>query len=1041
MVSSWPVVRAERLDRFRQTAFLNSSSMMTSRLSHCLLLIVIPFGFAANASDEPSGDSKQASAIRPEDAKFFESKIRSLLIAHCLECHGDDPNELRGGLDLSSRQAIEAGGDSGSVTDTVDIEQSLFLRAIRYEGLEMPPKGKLPQHEIELFTEWVQRGMPDPREAERAKQSSRKIDLEAGREFWSFKQPQAYPTPNLANNDWSKTWVDDFIVHKQKTIVPELHPPSEKVARSEGRSAQTNTVVSYPHLQPNPDASREVLVRRIFLTLIGLPPTPEQIDRFVHNPSNDDHAIASLVDELLTSPHFGERWGRHWLDVARFAESSGGGRSLMFRNAWRYRDYVIESYNNDKPLPQMIREQIAGDLLPWESPKQLSDQLVATGYLVLGPTNYEQQDKETLRLDVIDEQIDTIGRAFLGMSLGCARCHDHKFDPIPATDYYALAGIFSSTQTLTPGNVSGVVMETLPPNEMEAIAEARYRQQLADLEEQYTKLSGELKSLGYGELANEIVKPAASKSIDVAKLTGIVIDDSQAKFVGEWTESTSVGTFVQDRYMHDANTDKGKKKATFATTIIEGGAYDIRVAYTASSNRATRVPVVVEHASGSETVFVNQQVSPDVDGIFQSLGQFSFDAGSEAIVTIDTAGTIGVVIADAVQLIPHNDRVATQSKKAENNSQEVITKHTDCAADQHVKELADQVARSKRELADLRKNSPDQFRFAMTVNDVEKPDDCHLLIRGEARNFGPKVPRGFLTVTLPKNAESLSFGESESGRLQLANWIASESNPLTARVYVNRIWQHVFGRGIVETPDNHGATGALPTHPELLDRLAVEFMKHGWSTKQLIRLLMSSRVFRMTTDGSAESLKLDEANAYLWRANRRPLDAEVLRDSLLAVCGNLELTAGGNTIEKFSQYDWDYDFTGFNRRSVYVPQFRNAMLELLEVFDAANPNLVTGKRPPSTLPSQSLYLMNHPFVIEQSRILANRLQESSPESDVAAVEQLYRWTLGRLPTSEERQIAIEYLDDVTLSQTSSSVDRWSSLCHMLLACVDFRYLQ
>ncbi|MEZ6089173.1 MAG: DUF1553 domain-containing protein [Pirellulaceae bacterium] len=360
--------------------------------------------------------------------------------------------------------------------------------------------------------------------------------------------------------------------------------------------------------------------------------------------------------------------------------------------------------------------------------------------------------------------------------------------------------------------------------------------------------------------------------------------------------------------------------------------------------------------------------------------------------------------------------------------------------------MANRLTELEKQLADLQKNPPDQYRFAMSVKDVEQPTDGHLHIRGEARNLGPIIPRGFLTVATQPDASPLTIASNESGRLQLAHWIASENNPLTARVYVNRVWHHLFGRGLVATPDNFGSTGASPSHPELLDMLAYQFMRNGWSTKDLIRRIMHSRVYRLSSERDPEKIVVDPRNELRWRADRRAVEAEVYRDAMLDIAGNLDYAAGGSSITAFSTYDWGYDFGNFSRRSVYAPLFRNVLLEIFEVFDIANPNLVTGARNNGTLPTQSLFLMNDPFVVHQAYDAAERLLERhTPSSGLATNEEsvvwLYRRILGRGPTESERKLAIEYLEGMPMASDQQRREAWGSLIHMLFASIDFRYLK
>ncbi len=749
-----------------------------------------------------------------ETNEFFESRIRPVLAEHCYECHATRNHKAKAGLVLDSRSGWQVGGERGPALIPGDPDASLLVKAIRYKDtdLQMPPNKKLPAQVIRDLEKWVQLGAPDPREGDTVRIEKEAIDIEAGRTFWSFQPVRSPSPPEVSDIEWPINAIDRFVL-----------------ASLESKG-----------ITPVAEADTYSLIRRTYFILTGLPPTPAAIQTFLER--DIDQALPELVDHLLASPEFGERWGRHWLDVARYAESSGGGRSLMFKNAWRFRDYVIDSYNQDKPFDVFVREQIAGDLMPPHSdPETREAHVVGSGFLALGPINYELQDKELLRMEVVDEQIDTVGRAFLGMTLGCARCHDHKFDPIPTEDYYALAGIFRSTQSLVSGNVSGYVEKTLDESGVEAWD--RYQTALKD-------------------------KEAAIKKL-------------------------------------------GKNK--------------------------------------------------DKEG---------------------------------------------------------------------VKEL-------KKEIAALKGSAPSPPPKAMSVAEFtgEESRDWHVHLRGAIRNLGAKVPRGFITVATPPGlSPQAKPNQDESGRRQLADWLTDPHQPLTARVYVNRLWHHVFGRGLVRTVDNFGQTGELPSHPALLDYLAANFVKEGWSTKALLRKLLTSRVYRLSIAGDPMAASIDPENQLLWRSHRRRLEAESLRDAMLFISGQLQKNAGGLTIEKFSAYDNGYQFGNFNRRSVYAPAFRNATLDIFKVFDFANPNMVEGRRVQTTLPTQALYMMNHPFVMQQAQAAAKKLLHQCDTSVGDRLKSLYLQTVGRPPTSEEQVVAARFLEGLPPE------NGWSQVIHSLFASVDFRYL-
>ncbi|MEQ9411360.1 MAG: DUF1553 domain-containing protein [Fuerstiella sp.] len=947
--------------------------MIRVRTVNWLVIAVVILGTSASADDRMD---------------FFEAKIRPVLIEHCYQCHSADAKNVRGGLLLDSRKGVEAGGESGAVVIPGMPNDSLLLSAMKHESYEMPPDRKLPANVIADFEKWIRDGAVDPRTGG-VTVERRTVDVREGREFWSFR-PVTRPEIPSTESDWPKTEIDRFVLAEM----------------------QDNG------LTPVADAAAHEVLRRLSFALSGLPPSPDAVRSFAAEWAVDpDAAVAAAVDELLASENFGERWGRHWLDVTRFAESSGGGRSLMFPEAWRFRDYVIRSFNNDKPFDQLVREHIAGDLLPAETAAQHDDQVTGVGYLTLGPTNYEQQDKELLRMEVVDEQIDTLGRTFLGLTLGCARCHDHKFDPIPTADYYALAGIFRSTKTLLPGNVSSYVTTALRDG-FDPSALQTWEAKDKDLKSRLAALKKSLKLTGATDL----------RGVIPSSLPGIVIDDSKAVFEGEWVASSSVPVYVGQGYQHDAQLKSGRR-VRFETQVPKSGAYRVRFAYSPSSNRSSNVPVVVQHAGGTATVAVNQQIRPAVDGLFTELGVFEFMADQKASVSVDAAAAgPGVVIVDAVQFVPADHQSSAPPDQASVEEARRLTQQL-----QQLEKVAQEHARKKPVRP-----------VAMGVRDEDEPADWHIHVRGGIRQLGPIVPRGFVTVAMPadENGEvpPVRISSGESGRRELAEWVASPTNPLTTRVFVNRVWQHLIGEGLVRTPDNFGKMGQRPTHPELLDYLAFTFVQDDhWSIKRLIRRIAVSRVFRLSSSGN---LGADPDNRLLSRGFRRRLEAEALRDAILQISGQLDTEQnGGRTIARLSTYDNGYDHARHSRvlRSVYVPWFRNSMLEFFDVFDVANPNLVAGRRNVSTLPSQGLYLLNSPFVLEQSQLAASHFLATESADSAAADGMLERaclLTLGRRPAPEEAGILLSFVQ----APGADPVDAWTAVFQALFASVDFRYL-
>ncbi len=951
-------------------SFLSNESMRTTLITLFTLAFVSSFGVRAVADDNAG-------------ITFFEKKIRPVLVAKCYKCH-NSKKRARGGLILDSKDGLLEGGDTGPAIVPKHPEKSLLIAAMEYKDplLEMPPSGKLPNHVIEDFKKWIKMGAPDPRTGDQTAKKTYGIDIEKGRKFWAFQLPKRPPLPNLKNEKWAHGPIDRFVLAKLE---------------SKG-------------FQPVADTDRRTLIRRAYFALIGLPPSPKQIDNFVNDKS--PKAFEKVVDELLASPHFGERWARHWLDIARFAESTGGGRSMLFPDAWRYRDYVIHAFNSDKSYAQFLKEQIAGDLLEAKSDQERYWQLVATAYLLLGPTNYELQDKPVLESDVIDEQIDSLGRAMMGMTIGCARCHDHKFDPIPQKDYYALAGIFKNTKSLVHSNVSKWMTRPLPMSgKLEKVVE-EHKKAVAALQAKIREARKVAKKNG---------RTPARGPLSVKELPGVVVDDLKAKQVGEWKKSTYMNTFIGKNYVY-ASPGGPLATLTFTPNIPKSGKYEVRLAFLVGSNRAVNAPIDIHFAGGKKQLRINQTRVPSIDGRFYPLGQFQFEKGKSGFVQVSNKGAKGgVVVADAVQFIPVEELKA-KPKVAKKQPKKEQPKYN--------------LAKLQKQLKKLQKNGPNVPR-TMAVADMENVKDFYICVRGVVHNKGPTVPRGVLQVatigkmpTIPKNA---------SGRLQLAKWLTSPKHPLTARVMVNRIWHHLFGNGIVKTVDNFGSTGDRPSHPELLDYLAVQFVEQNWSMKKLIREIMLSRTYQLSSrqdpndPNVQKAVKADPSNRLLWRQNRKRLEAEVIRDAVLTVSGELDLKAGGRSTTG-NVNESNYNFPG-KRRSVYTPVFRNNLLELFQVFDFADPNLVVGARASSTVAPQALYLMNSPFVMEQAQKAAKRtLAKKMNTSD--RIEYAYQLTLGRDPTGRERDLVSGYLQKTQGNPETA----WEQVYQALFASIDFRYV-
>ena len=909
---------------------------------------------------------------------FFESKIRPALVTHCYECHSEAENKKKGGLWLDRKAGWEVGGDSGPAVVPGDVEGSLLVETIRYDDpdLEMPPKGKLPSSVVADFEKWIAMGAPDPRESGVGTEDGG-MTVEEGREFWSFRPRQT--------DFGQRNSIDEFI----------------------------NERLGIEGLEASPAASPGSRLRRARIDLTGLIPTVEEQLHFELDPSRENWE--AFVDQWLTSNEFGERWGRHWLDIVRYSDSSGGGRALPFPDAWRFRDYVIDAFAKDRPLNELIKAHIAGDLLPYETQKERSENLIATGFLVMGPNNYENQNKAELDFEIIDEQIDTIGRAFMGQTIACSRCHDHKFDPIPTKDYYSLAGIFLSTRSVKHSNVSAWHLEPVPPSKEAKRAIEDYEEEKAAAEAEVVTFKKELASLGRG--AGD-----KSKKVAAALLPGIVIDDDEAVKVGEWKPSTSSGRFVDAGYVHDLNEGQGEKSVRYEHVFENAGRYELRVSYSASKNRSPIVQVMVNVGSVAEGYQINQKLTPEYDDLFQAIGVFDIEAGDESSIEITNLHDDGVAIADAVQWLP-----LELAQK-----QEIKGNPTD---NPRILELEKALAKAEAKVKKLEKNAP-TIPQAMSVVDhpTDKIGDTEIRIRGVEASKGEMAPRGFLQVA---SFEEVNISESSSGRLELAEWLTSDQHPLTARVLANRIWLKLMGEGLVASPDNFGTTGIAPTHPELLDYLAGRLIDSGWSTKALVREIMLSDVYSRSTKATTKSAEIkDPENSFYSRAHLRSLDAESLRDAMLTLAGTLDGRAGGPSLPKGFKSEFGYEFTTL-KRSVYVPVFRNSSYEMFSVFDFANPNFTVGKRAESNIPTQMLFLTNSDFVHDRSIEASSELLRLGAETREKRIELAFRRTLGRPPSSEELELARGFVSDTQ----GSDIEAWAGLQRALFGSIDFRYLR
>jgi cytochrome c553 len=758
-----------------------------------------------------------ASALRaaePDQAgmAFFEKKIRPVLVAHCYSCHSTEAQsakKLKGGLLLDSKATLLKGGDSGPAIVAGKPDDSLLIKGLRHtDELRMPPKGKLPATIVADFETWIKMGAPDPRDS-KASSTGREINMTEGRKFWAFQPPRKHLPPQVKDASWPKGDIDRFIL-----------------AGLEAKG-----------LRPVRPATKRELIRRATFDLIGLPPTPEEVEAFLQDESAE--AFARVVERLLRSPHHGERWARYWLDVARFAEDQAHTFAVTpFTQAFRYRDWVIKALNDDMPYDRFVKLQLAGDLMP-DAPSDPFEKVAGLGFLGLGVSYYKNTAAAQAIADELDDRIDTLTRGFLGLTVACARCHDHKFDPIPTRDYYSLAGIYNSSDLKT--------QMVAPPAEIERYNQAQQRMK--------------------------------SK------------DDQIKKWLAEMAKK------------------KGKKN------------------------------------------------------------------------------------------IPKEQEGKLLSSE-------------------EMKELA----QMRAELETVRKSVP------------PKPPEVHVIagggkamrvyIRGNPAQQGEPAPKGFLQVLSAKTETSKDFG-----RLELANAIASKDNPLTARVIVNRVWQHHFGRGLVGTPSNFGQLGERPTHPELLDWLAVRFVENGWSLKKLHRDILLSATYQLSSSGDARNAEVDGDNRLLWRMNRHRLDVEAMRDSLLAVSGKLDRTAGGPPQEASARNNL--------RRTIYARISRHRLDPTLNLFDFPDPNVTSAARPVTTIPQQQLFVLNSEFVVDQAQAFAKRL-ENGGGSDQQKIARAFELAYNRPPTGEETQLGLAFLSEPT--GKDDRLTRWEQYAQVLLGTNEFLYV-
>ena len=956
------------------------------------ILLFCTVGFVAWASASLKADDAELDAS-DDRVVFFENKVRPLLVKRCLDCHSSDA-EINGGLALDSKAGWQLGGDSGPAINQDDWQKSLLWIATNYRNphLQMPPDGKLAEPEIEIIRTWLSQGAVDPRVATTVKKTnSAALSVEDSQQHWAYRKIESNRVTNPTNP--SGNVIDAFLSPRQASA----------------------------GLEPADKASMSVLRQRLWLDLHGLRPDAVAIQTSPEfNQEWDEQAYDQYVESLLASPRFGERFARHWMDAVRFAESITL-RGFVLSDAWRYRNYLIRSFNSDKSISQFFREQIAGDLMPSDNVEQRTEQLTATSMLAIGDTNLEEQDKRQLEMDYVDEQLDMIGRVLLGQTIGCARCHDHKFDPIPTRDYYALAGILKSSIALDHSNVSNWVRVPLPLDSQTENTFASIASEKADLKKQLETIKKRLQSSS---------NSSSSLVVATEDLDGIVVDDDSAQKTGDWQASSSVKVYVGSGYLHDQNTGKGTKSVRFEPKNLKPGTYRVRLSYSPGENRTNAAMVRIFSADGEDVVRIDQTVKPKDNGLWQTLGSYRFEPNGQATVVISNQDSTGHVVADAVQFLPD----AANEKETLNESASKPVS----VSKQDLESLRKKAALLEAELKKLQSRL-DNRPMVISVRPMDKPMDLAIHVRGSVHQLGAVVPRGYLSC-VPSMETTVPIGQDSNGRLELANWIASDENPLSARVYVNRVWYWLMGDGIVRSIDNFGTTGELPSHPELLDFLTLQFIQHGWSTKWLVREIVRSESYQRSSRCSSDALEKDPDNRLFARGCVRRLDAEAIRDSLLSISGELDL---GSQIDSVipAEMKEDYKFSHRVRyRSLYGPLFRNSPLELYTEFDGANPSFPISKRSRSTIAPQALALLNSDWVAERASKFATRVANSNTMSNEQKIDYCFLSTVSR-PATELETAWAKSLIEASTTRSGSADTVWCDLVRDLVASIDFRFIE
>jgi mono/diheme cytochrome c family protein len=888
-------------------------------------------------------------SANPAALEFFESKVRPVLADNCYSCHG--PQKQKNGLRLDSGDAVRRGGDNGPVLAPGDPDHSRIVQAVRQTGeLKMPPKGKLRDAEIDALAAWVKMGAPWP--APQASARAANAD-DPATTHWAFQPVHQPATPEIPNpKSQIRNPIDAFVLAKLQAA----------------------------GLAPSPEADRATLLRRVTLDLTGLPPAPAEVDAFISDPS--PNAYEKVIDRLLASPAYGERWGRHWLDVARYADSKGYvfQEERRYPYAYTYRDYVIRAFNDDKPYDRFILEQLAADKLPLGDDKH---PLAALGFLTLGRRFLNNVH------DIIDDRIDVVTRGFLGLTVQCARCHDHKYDPIPQKDYYSLYGVFASS---------------VEPKDLPLLETPQRTPELIAFEKELDKRRAEVEAFKQKRLAEVLAK--AREPAQVAD------------------------------YLQAAQELRGQPEGA-----LRAKARDRNLAGIVLSHWVGLLTVTAQEHDPLFAAWHDLTKLPEADFAARAAAYrpahptlaWAF-AERPPATPRELAQVYGAVIADLLRDTTPATAAERERFAGPHGVFTVAPTETDQAFNRADR---DKLRALAKRVEQFQATSPAAPPRGMVLTDAPRPVEPHVFLRGNPINRGPAVPRQFLGVLAGPDRQPFTHG---SGRLDLAKAIADPANPLTARVFVNRVWEHHFGKGLVGTPSDFGLRSDPPIHPELLDWLADRFVRGGWSVKALHKLILLSHTYRQRSDDRPECAAADPENRLLWKFNRQRLDLEALRDSMLAVAGRLEPTVGGPAVDLLKE-------PFVPRRTVYGFIDRQNLPGMYRTFDFASPDTHAPRRYTTTVPQQALFLMNSPFVVQLAQALAARPEVAQASPAEPRVEALYRLLYGRPPSAEEVELGVRFIDEASRERErpeggapATKLSPWEQYTQVLLLANEFAFV-